>query len=112
MPISVVAVHGLNPRNKRNHAFETWTAANKAMWLRDEGFLRTALPQARVLLFGYNSNVAFKSSTAGVREQAENLLNLLEEARTVRIQGHISILNIPHSLYMIISHILTLIVSC
>jgi hypothetical protein len=95
----VVAIHGLNPHNKKNHAFKTWTAANKAMWLRDEGFLRTALPNARVLLFGYNSNVAFKSSTAGVHEQAENLLNRLEEARTVRLQDHLSILNACTSEY-------------
>jgi hypothetical protein len=60
------------------------------MWLRDEGFLRAAMPYARVLLFGYNSNVAFKSSTAGVREQAENLLNMLEEARTVCPRDHLS----------------------
>ena len=95
----MVAIHGLNPRNTKNHAFETWTAANEAMWLRDEGFLRTALPNARVLLFGYNSNVAFKSSTAGVHEQAENLLNRLEEARIVRPQDHLSTLNAHTSEY-------------
>lgn len=69
------------------------------MWLRDEGFLRTALPNARVLLFGYNSNVAFKSSTAGVHEQAENLLNRLEEARIVRPQDRLSTLNARTSEY-------------
>jgi hypothetical protein len=72
---SIVAVHGLNPANKASHAELTWTAGGK-LWLRD--FLPKRLPKARVLLFGYNSNVAFETSTAGVWEQAENLLNLLD----------------------------------
>jgi hypothetical protein len=33
------------------------------------------------MLFGYNSNVAFETSIAGVREQAENLLNRLSLKR-------------------------------
>jgi triacylglycerol esterase/lipase EstA (alpha/beta hydrolase family) len=39
------------------------------------------LPNARILLFGYNSNVAFETSIAGVREQASNLLNRLASKR-------------------------------
>lgn len=35
----------------------------------------------RVLLFGYNSNIAFETSILGVREQAENLLNRLKLKR-------------------------------
>ena len=35
----------------------------------------------RILLFGYNSNVAFETSIAGVREQAVNLLNRLASKR-------------------------------
>lgn len=81
---SVVAVHGLNRLDKEDHAFATWTASNGAMWLRDDGFLKAALPNARVLLFGYNSNIAFGTSTGGVYEQAENLLNRLEALRSVR----------------------------
>ncbi|OTA69235.1 hypothetical protein K449DRAFT_305367, partial [Hypoxylon sp. EC38] len=49
------------------------------LWLKD--FLPKRLPHARILLFGYNSNVAFGTAAAGVREHAENLLNLLEESR-------------------------------
>ncbi|OTB11225.1 hypothetical protein K445DRAFT_26789 [Daldinia sp. EC12] len=77
--IDIVAVHGLNPLDKPSHAEATWTAGDK-LWLKD--FLPEKLPTARVLLFGYNSNVAFQTATAGVREQAENLLNRLEGART------------------------------
>jgi hypothetical protein len=39
-----------------------------------------------MLIFGYNSNVAFETSTAGVIEQAENLLNGLRIARIVSCQ--------------------------
>lgn len=38
-----------------------------------------------MLLFGYNSNVAFGTAKAGVREHAENLLNRLAAERTVTI---------------------------
>ncbi|KAI9696030.1 MAG: hypothetical protein M1836_005861 [Candelina mexicana] len=74
--VDIIAVHGLNPTNEEFHAEETWTAADTGkLWLKD--FLPARLPRARILLFGYNSNVAFRASTAGVREQAENLLNRL-----------------------------------
>ena len=79
-----MAVHGLNRLNKKDHAFATWTARNGAMWLRDDGFLKASLPNARVLIFGYNSNVAFGTSSGGIYEQAENLLNRLESLRLVR----------------------------
>ncbi|KAI9681249.1 MAG: hypothetical protein M1817_002531 [Caeruleum heppii] len=75
----IVAVHGLNPTSTEHHAEATWTA-NGRLWLRD--FLPAQLPQARILLFGYNANVAFESSVAGVRGQAENLLNRLDLARS------------------------------
>ncbi|KAI9859416.1 MAG: hypothetical protein M1813_006753 [Trichoglossum hirsutum] len=77
--LDIVAVHGLNPTDTDFHAERTWTASNGSMWLRD--FLTKKLQTARVLLFGYNANVAFQTSTAGVREQAENLLNRLKNKR-------------------------------
>lgn len=80
---SIVAVHGLNPFNTEFHAEKTWSARDgqggEVLWLRD--FLPQQLPTARVLLFGYNSNVAFETSILGVREQAENLLNRLKLKR-------------------------------
>ncbi|KAL4755150.1 hypothetical protein BDW72DRAFT_55081 [Aspergillus terricola var. indicus] len=72
--IDIVAIHGLNPKNKERHAERTWELNGK-IWLRD--FLPNQLPQARVMLFGYNSNVSIQSSSAGVREQAQNLLSRL-----------------------------------
>jgi len=47
--------------------------------LRD--FLPAQIPYARILLFGYNSNVAFETSIAGVGEQAASLLNRLSLKR-------------------------------
>ncbi|KAH7336682.1 hypothetical protein BKA65DRAFT_38167 [Rhexocercosporidium sp. MPI-PUGE-AT-0058] len=76
--VDIVAVHGLNPTNAEFHAEATWTAEDK-LWLKD--FLPSKLPKARILLFGYNSNVAFETSIAGVREQAVNLLNRLTSKR-------------------------------
>ncbi|KAL4813075.1 hypothetical protein BDW67DRAFT_117571 [Aspergillus spinulosporus] len=72
--IDIVAIHGLNPKNKERHAERTWELNGK-IWLRD--FLPNQLPQARIMLFGYNSNVSIQSSSAGVREQAQNLLSRL-----------------------------------
>ncbi|MCJ1243623.1 hypothetical protein MMC30_000820, partial [Trapelia coarctata] len=76
--VDIVAVHGLNTTNAECHAEATWTAGDK-LWLRD--FLPQQLPNARILLFGYNSNVAFNTSTAGVEEQAGSLLNKLSFKR-------------------------------
>ncbi|SLM40430.1 hypothetical protein A1O9_11900 [Lasallia pustulata] len=76
--VDIIAVHGLNPTNAEFHAEATWTVEDK-LWLRD--FLPPQLPSARVLLFGYNANVAFETSIAGVREQAINLLNRIASKR-------------------------------
>ncbi|KAI1149277.1 hypothetical protein F4825DRAFT_464274 [Nemania diffusa] len=76
--IDVVAVHGLNPKNTLEHAEATWMAGDK-LWLRD--FFPHISPKARIMLFGYNANVAFETSAAGIREQAENLLNWLKIER-------------------------------
>lgn len=76
---SIVAVHGLNPKNKDSHAEKTWTAGGK-LWLSD--FLAPKLPEARILLFGYNSNVASDVNAMHIGDHATNLLNRLEHKRT------------------------------
>ncbi len=76
-----MAVHGLNPLNNLTAAESTWKVGDK-LWLRD--FLPTRAPQARVLLFGYNSNAAFGTSKLDVRGQATNLLDRLAAERKVR----------------------------
>lgn len=75
---SIVAVHGLNPKGKENHAEKTWTK-NEKLWLRD--FLAPKYPHARILIFGYNSNVINDANTMDIQHHATNLLNRLESKR-------------------------------
>lgn len=49
------------------------------MWLKD--FLPLKIPGARVLLYGYNSNVAIDTTLASVSEHADNLLDRLGRMR-------------------------------
>jgi hypothetical protein len=54
------------------------------MWLQDDDFLPKRVPNARIVLFGYNSNPGFASGNAGVDEQAQGLLYELRGIRDVR----------------------------
>lgn len=69
--LSIVAVHGVNPTSSEHHA-ETTESEGSKIWLRD--FVPEEVLTARVILFRYNANVAFETSSAGVLEQAHNLL--------------------------------------
>ncbi|MCJ1251391.1 hypothetical protein MMC30_008624 [Trapelia coarctata] len=76
--VDLVAVHGLNFANAKAHAVKSWTAGEEGeerLWLKD--FLPHRLPNVRVLLFSYNSNVAFHTSKVGVGDIAEDLLHKL-----------------------------------
>ncbi|KAL9116819.1 MAG: hypothetical protein Q9187_006653 [Circinaria calcarea] len=77
--IDIVAIHGLNP-GKADHGERTWSK-NGVLWLQDEGFLPDRFPNARILLFGYNSRVATGTSNAGVMDIATVLLNRLRNTR-------------------------------
>jgi hypothetical protein len=76
-----VFVHGLNPRGRNDHPFETWTHANGKFWPTD--FLAEDMPFARVFVYGYNSNItnAQTMSTASIKDHANTLLNLLDMER-------------------------------
>ncbi|KAF2178079.1 hypothetical protein K469DRAFT_676405 [Zopfia rhizophila CBS 207.26] len=54
--------------------------AGDKLWLRD--FLAPKLPNARILLFGYNSNVTSDANAMHIGDHAANLLNRLEYKRT------------------------------
>ena len=75
-------VHGLNPLSHDGHAEKTWTHADGTLWPRD--LLPSRVPTARVMLFVYNSNVASDASEAGIRQHANDLLDLVENERPVR----------------------------
>lgn len=92
--LDIVAVHGLNPLNKTNYGEAAWTLGNK-IWLKD--FLPTRMPHSRILIFAYNSNIAFATSTAGLREAAESLLLRLSAERRGDASER-SLIFIAHSL--------------
>ncbi|KAE8349594.1 lipa and NB-ARC domain protein [Aspergillus coremiiformis] len=97
--IDFVFVHGLNPRGRVDHAFETWTHQNGVFWPRD--YLPQDIPHARVFVYGYNSNVTNPQamSNASVKDHADTLLNLLDLERTPQVNARPpKIIFISHSL--------------
>ena len=75
-------MHGLNPLSHDDHAERTWTHADGTLWPRD--LLPQHVPTARVMLFSYNAKVARDASEAGIRQHANDLLDLLNNERPVR----------------------------
>ena len=88
---SIVAVHGLHiPVNAKlfkdpqSFGARTWAAGppgDEKLWLKD--FLPDDIPDARVFLFGYNSNVGLDTSIAGTSGAADDLLAKLRDQRRV-----------------------------
>ena len=57
---SIIVVHGLNPRSKKDtaHAWDTWCTPpgpQGRLWLRDD--LPQYVPESRIFLYEYNSTV-------------------------------------------------------
>lgn len=72
---SLVAVHGLN-----GTVLKTWTdPTTQSLWLRD--FLPEAIPNSRIMSYGYNSAAAFSLSTASIDDFATDLLNRIRGKR-------------------------------
>lgn len=74
---SIVAVHGL-----RSHPINSWIK-DGVMWLYD--LLPTDLPNARIMTYGYNSNLAEDATTGRIRDFAKGLLNDLDNYRTEEV---------------------------
>jgi hypothetical protein len=51
----------------------------KRLWLKE--FLPESFPRARVMIFGYNSNIGWGTSTSGVTGAADDLLARLRFQR-------------------------------
>ena len=64
---------------------KTWTHANDTFW--PGKLLPEHIPTARIMLFAYNSNVAWDVSEAGIRQHANDLLDLVNERRQVLISN-------------------------
>jgi hypothetical protein len=76
-----VAVHGLG-----GDAINSWThQKSKAFWLRD--FLPHQIPDARIMTFGYNADIAFGQSTAEIVDHAKSLLASLVDRERSRMCG-------------------------
>jgi hypothetical protein len=76
--VDLVFVHGLNPEGSADHAYKTWTHSNGTFWPKT---LPQEMPWARIMIFGYNSSVAFNASTGTIRTHAASLLDRLDSAR-------------------------------
>lgn len=97
--IDIVAVHGLG-----GHWKETWTNTSEnreRLWLRD--FLPSQLKKeanlrARVMSYGYNSEVAFSKSVSDIEDHAGALLHALDMERMSPAQKERPIIFLAHSL--------------
>ncbi|EHK19922.1 uncharacterized protein TRIVIDRAFT_122435, partial [Trichoderma virens Gv29-8] len=76
--VDIIAVTGL-----AGHAFGSWKSKNKPdMWLRD--FLPEAVPNARILTYGYDTKLPGSQSEASIPDLSRRLL---ESIKTIR-SGH------------------------
>ncbi|KAK0509728.1 hypothetical protein JMJ35_008122 [Cladonia borealis] len=90
--LDIVAVHGLN-----GQARTTWQdPESKSVWLKD--FLPHALPNSRIMTFGYDSALGFSRDRGGVESFAKDLLNRLRMIRVGLESQERPIIFIAHSL--------------
>lgn len=89
---SIVIIHGLN-----GDATKSWTNPDTdAFWPKD--FLPYDIPEARIMTFGYNANVAFGNTTADIVDHAKDLLGSLIDKREEKDERPRPIVFIAHSL--------------
>jgi hypothetical protein len=70
---------------------KAWTdSSTGVLWLKT--FLPEAIPNARIMTFGYDATVAFSTSMAGIDDFAHDLLDRVLATRSVDVslQGIIS----------------------
>ncbi|OCK91831.1 uncharacterized protein K441DRAFT_640868 [Cenococcum geophilum 1.58] len=95
--VDIVAIHGLN-----GDAFGTWTDKEaddqnaKELWL--ETLLPQAIPESRIMTFGYNSAVTNSVSVSKIEDFATDLLIRLNGARNTEECGKRPLIFICHSL--------------
>jgi hypothetical protein len=76
---SIVAIHGLNPWNTKDHAVRTWQSESGHLWLRDS--LPLEVPNARTLLYEYGSSPGLGTEKDRFIYQANTLLECLRLIR-------------------------------
>lgn len=94
--LSIVFVHGLNPSNNPDHAWDTWTHTDTGtFWPL---LLQAEIPHARIMIFDYNSRVTRDVSDTTIREHADVLLEELDGKREQKHEMHRPLLFVAHSL--------------
>ena len=88
--VDIIAITGL-----AGHAFGSW-AASPHMWLRD--FLPEDLPRARILLYGYDSNLAGSQSKNILTDLSNTFVVKLHTMRSLSRSELRPIVLIGHSL--------------
>ena len=84
---SICAVHGL-----QGNAFDTWEAGNEtrtSMWLRDHLPYSLPFDRARIMTFGYSSQVRDRQNVSDIRVWARNLLSAVENVRPLAIVRYV-----------------------
>jgi hypothetical protein len=96
--IDIIAVHGLG-----GHYEDTWTwtpkkknSGTECNWLKD--LLPDEIPNARIMSFGYNSEVALSKSIGDIDTFADQLLNRVLLERPSEQQRRRPIIFVCHSL--------------
>ena len=94
--LSIVFVHGLNPKGKQEHARRTWTHKDRTFWPSD--LLPQSIPTARIILFAYNARVLSNASNSTLHDHAKTLLNGLMNERSKSEERHRALIFVAHSL--------------
>ena len=95
--LSIIAVHGLNPRSKKDtdHAWDTWrtpSGPQGRLWLCDD--LPSYVPESRIFLYEYNSTAVYGKDRDSFSGKANELLEAIRiercevESRPVLLLGH------------------------
>ena len=85
---SLVAIHGLN-----GDPMGTWThQIGQPMWLRD--ILPQALPNVRILTYGYDASFRNFTAEQDIRKSSINLLSELADLRTEQAVRHPRVSNV------------------
>jgi len=94
---SIIAVHGLNPRSKKDadHAWDTWRKPDGPrgrLWLRDD--LPQYVSESRIFLYEYNSTAVYGADRSTFIDKANEFLEAVRtkrkdaEDRSLLLLGH------------------------
>lgn len=94
---SIIAVHGLNPRSKKDtdHAWDTWRTfpgPQGRLWLRDD--LPQYVSESRIFLYEYNSTAVYGKDRDTFNGKVNELLEAIRierdevESRPILLLGH------------------------